>query len=726
MNKTEIADFIHQVRAQDRLSLTEAESKSILNAYGIPVVEEHIVMNEDEAIIQSQRIGFPVVLKGLGAKLTHKTERGLVKGNLKSDDEIRRAFQNIREAAGVDLEACLIQPLIEGKREFVAGLSRDPQFGPVVMFGLGGIFTEAVGDVTFRIAPLDKTQAGAMLDEIKARKMIGAFRGEAPADKNQLVDILIGLSSLVSDFPDIKEIDINPLIVTADGRIKAVDALVILADADDMSADINANRDEKNNQEKEIQAALAVMTHAQSIAVIGATPPRKNYPGIFECVRSFGFSGRLYPVNKKFTDINGIKCYQNLSSLPEKVDLVIVSIPAPLVPEALRECVATGNKNVHIFTAGFKESGEKEGIRLQEEMEKIAREGGLHVVGPNCMGFYVPSSRMLTWTGASKESGPVSLISQSGANAQDFTNYTSSNYGIHFSKCISYGNALTLECADFVNYLANDDETRFITMYLEGVRDGQKLLRHVRDVNKRKPVIIYKSGLTESGARAVSSHTGSMAGGEKIWQAFFRQTGAVQVESLEEMADVLLAFHHLGTSPGRKTAVLGIGGGNGVAVADNCAKAGLELPVLPPEVIHQLKKTIAHDGAMVRNPIDSVSLFVSLPLMGDTLELLAESSEIDNFILSIPIDLIALGMNNYAEIVAQYLVAEGRKRTHGKPLIIVWRQYQPDPIIKQSISVMEDIFLSAGIPVYQGLSRAASALSKLVTYGEYCNEGHLI
>lgn len=248
-----------------------------------------------------------------------------------------------------------------------------------------------------------------------------------------------------------------------------------------------------------------------------------------------------------------------------------------------------------------------------------------------------------------------------------------------------------------MSYLASDDETRFITMYLEGVRDGQKLLRQVRNVNSRKPVIIYKSGLTESGARAVSSHTGSMAGGEKIWKAFFRQTGAVQVESLEEMADVLLAFHHIGTSPGRKTAVLGIGGGNGVAVADHCARTGLELPALSPEVINKLKKTIAHNGAMIRNPIDSVSIFVNLQLMGDTLELLAESGEIDNFILSMPIDLIALSMGNYAEIVATYLATEGRKRTHGKPLIVVWRQYQPDPAIKQSISAMEDILLSAGI-----------------------------
>lgn len=249
MKKTDIADFIHRVRGEDRLSLTEAESKSLLSAYGIPVVEENIVTNEAEAIAQSQRIGFPVVLKGLGTKLTHKTERGLVKINLKSSNEVRQAFKHIKEAAGEDWEACLIQPLIEGRREFVAGLSHDSQFGPIVMFGLGGIFTEAISDVTFRIAPIDKTQAGAMLDEIKACKMIGAFRGEAPADKNQLVNILSGLSSLAMDFPEIKEIDINPLIVMPDGRVKAVDALVIMADAGTVSTDMIAMHDRKKDRE---------------------------------------------------------------------------------------------------------------------------------------------------------------------------------------------------------------------------------------------------------------------------------------------------------------------------------------------------------------------------------------------------------------------------------------------------------------------------------------------
>lgn len=724
MRSQVIQDLINRARKEKRLSLTEAESKLVLSAYGVPVVEESVVMNEEEAITESQRTGFPVVLKGLGAKLTHKTERGLVQVSLKSNDEVIQAFRHIKEAAGADWEACLVQPLVKGNREFVAGLVRDPQFGPSVMFGLGGIFTEALSDVTFRIAPLDEIQARAMLDEIRACKLLGAFRGEAEVDKEQLVQVLMELSRLGMDHPEIREVDINPFIVLPDGSMKAVDALIVLADADEAPVAVDVIDGRNRKREAEIRVALDVMMHAQSIAVLGATPPRPNFPGIFECVRRFGFSGRLYPVNPKIQNDNGTKYYPNLASLPEKVDLVIVSIPAPLVPEALRECVATGNRNVHIFTAGFKETGEEEGMRLQAEIENIAREGELNVIGPNCMGFYVPASRMLTWTDASEESGPVSFVSQSGGNAQDFTHYISSTYNIHFSKCISFGNALTLDGCDFIDYLAHDEDTKIITMYLEGIKDGPRLLRQISEISPKKPVILYKSGLTESGARAVSSHTGSMAGGEKIWKAFFRQTGAIPVDSIEEMADVTLAVHHIGAAAlGRKTTVLGIGGGNGVAVADSCARAGLELPAFSPELVSKLRKTIGIDGSMIRNPIDSVIAFASLPVMGETLELLAQNRDIDNFIISMSLDWLTLKKEKsgtYAETIASYLAEEGRKHTHGKPLIAVLRQYQPDPAIKECIPLVEKILLSGGIPVYKSLPQAVSALSKLVAYNNFC------
>jgi acyl-CoA synthetase (NDP forming) len=721
MNMLGVAELIDRVKKEDRLSLTEAESKILLSAYGIPVVEEAVVTSEDEAVSRSREMGFPVVLKGHGARLTHKTERGLVKVNLRSVSEIRRAYRQIKASAAEDWEGCLIQPLVEGKREFVAGMFRDAQFGPTVMFGLGGVFTEALDDAAFRIAPLSEAQADALLDEIKSSKLLGDFRGEKVADRAQLRQVLLGLSRLGMEHPEIREVDINPLIVMPDGRVKAVDALVVFEENGAALVE-HGKEEEIEAHAQEIRQALDIAVNAKSVAVVGATRPREyGYPGMFGCMRNYGYAGRLYPVNPKLSDIDGIKAYPNLTALPEPVDLVIVAVPAPFVPDVLRECIATGNKTIHIFTSGFKETGEEAGIRLQEEMKKIALEGGLRVIGPNCMGFYVPKTRLLTWTTASKESGSVALISQSGGNAQDFTNHTTSHYGIQFSKAFSYGNALTLDSTDFLDYLAHDDETKIITMYLEGVKDGRRFLKLVSEINRQKPVIIYKGGLSETGALAVSSHTGALAGGEKIWQAFFRQTGAVSVESLEEMADVTLAFHHLGKTRGRKTTVLGFGGGSGVSVADNCAKTGLALPTFSPALINELRKLIPPAGAMIRNPIDAAVAFVNFNIMGDVLQLLGKTDEIDNIIVSVPLDWLfdEEKGGGYIEKVALYLAGEGRKRAGGKPMVAVWRQYEPRQEIRRWVPVLKNIFLSAGIPVYEGVPRAVNALAKFTAYQDF-------
>ncbi len=509
-------------------SLTEAQSKQILKNYGVPVVEETVVLNSKEAVARARMMGFPVVLKGLGTKLTHKTERGLVKLNLRSRAEVQAACREIRKSAGKDLEGFLLQPLIAGKREFVAGLLRDEQFGPVVMFGLGGVFTEALKDVVFRIAPLSETDAQGMIEEILSRKLLGAFRGEAAADQKQLIAVLTGLSRLGMERSEVREVDINPLLISPDGRVTAVDALVIINPAD--AAACNNTDEARTHQDvPAINAALDKMIHARSIAFIGANRSGgRGFPGLFANIQAFGFSGKLYPINPRADEINGIRAYPSLLALPEPVDLVIIAVPAPLVPAALQDCIAFGSRNIHIFSSGFQETGEEEGIILQREIERIAREGRLNVIGPNCMGLYVPASRILTWSEAPAESGPVSMISQSGGNAQDFTNYASARFGIYFNKVISYGNALTLDSTDFLEYLGNDEGSRIITMYLEGIKNGRRLLQLLTRINRRKPVIILKGGLTESGARAVSSHTGSMAGGEKIWDAVFRQSGAVQ------------------------------------------------------------------------------------------------------------------------------------------------------------------------------------------------------
>src|SRR5271157_1137254 len=200
----EIAELIGKARSEGRTALTEAESKKLLRHYGVPVVDEYIAASVDEAVMEAEAAGFPVVVKGLGARLTHKTERGLVKLSLKSADEVRKAAGEIAQAAGDDLEGFLIYHMVEGRREFMAGLFHDAQFGPVVMFGLGGIFAEALADVVFRVAPLDETHAHDMIKKIRAVDLLGKVRGEASVRSEQIVSILLGLSRLGMEHPEVR------------------------------------------------------------------------------------------------------------------------------------------------------------------------------------------------------------------------------------------------------------------------------------------------------------------------------------------------------------------------------------------------------------------------------------------------------------------------------------------------------------------------------------------
>jgi len=291
----------------------------------------------------------------------------------------------------------------------------------------------------------------------------------------------------------------------------------------------------------------------KAIAVVGVSPEGGMGTAIVIILQQYGYSGHIYPINPRLApgELQGFKVYPDLVSVPEPTDLVIICVPAAAVPAVLQDCIAANARNVHIFTAGFEETGEEEGIVLGQEIRRVAESGGLRIVGPNSYGLQVPAARVATIAGISPESGPVAFISQSGGHAIEFTG-AAPTFGLRFSKVISYGNAAGFDCTDFLEYLATDNETKIITMYLEGLRDGHQLLRLVREANKTKPVIIWKGGLTESGAKACASHTGALAGREEVWQAFFRQTGAIRVDNLQQMGDVAMAFLYLRPPRGRR------------------------------------------------------------------------------------------------------------------------------------------------------------------------------
>ena len=329
-------------------ALSEHESKRLLAAYGVPVVPEHVATDADGAVHLAEQIGYPVVLKGLGATLLHKTERGLVHLNLANKSAVARAARAIIQEAGDELEGILVQPLITGKREFVAGLSHDPVFGPTVMFGLGGIFTEALADISLRIAPLSEHDAQEQIGEIKAGKLLGPFRGEKAVDRAALVRTLMALSTIAREHPEISEIDINPLLVSPEGKVYAVDALVVLS----------AERPSRTFTPKVDPRDIRNLFYPKAIAFIGASSKLGKWGHMLLAhTINGGFPGEIYLVNAKGGTIAGRSVYTSIAEVPGKVDLAVVTIPAAQVLDLLPQLKRKGIHNVLLITSGFGETG---------------------------------------------------------------------------------------------------------------------------------------------------------------------------------------------------------------------------------------------------------------------------------------------------------------------------------------------------------------------------------
>lgn len=482
-----------------------------------------------------------------------------------------------------------------------------------------------------------------------------------------------------------------------------------------------------------------VAFHPKTVAVAGASREQQFFGDFVGNLQRVGFPGRIYPVNPKAADgeIHGLKVYPSLVSVPEPIDLVIVSVPSHAVPSVLEDCVAANAKNVEIFTAGFKETGSKKGIELEARIREIAQRGGLRVVGPNCMGLHVPAAKLTTWE-AVGEPGPVAFVSQSGGHAGQFAR-EGARFGIHFSKVISYGNAAVLDSIDFLEYLATDPETEMICMYVEGVRDGRKLTTLVSDINKTKPVIVWKGGLTDSGARAVASHTGSLGGEKEVWEAFYKQTGAVRVDSFEELLYVTMTFLCLRPLASNRVALIGAGGGNSVAGADICARDGLELPTLTEKTLKELGSFIPPEGTIIRNPLDIGVVLVDINLLLRSLEPIAADPLIDSIIFALPLGFLLLGgavsglidqpqespmealreaLEKQSRLVLDILVKFDHENVNGKPLIVVL-QPAMGPFVPGQRELIQQELLKEGIPVYFALERASRAVGKFVEYQQF-------
>ncbi|MBW1785715.1 MAG: CoA-binding protein [Deltaproteobacteria bacterium] len=430
----------------------------------------------------------------------------------------------------------------------------------------------------------------------------------------------------------------------------------------------------------------------------------------------FGYRGSIYPIHPHRKEMAGLKVFRVLSQAPEPIDLAILSVPASLFPEIIHDWGLKGAKAITGPSGGFSEAGTDLGKNLEAEVVRLARQSGIRIIGPNCLGIYCPGSGLTFCQGLSRQTGPVGYISQSGTNATRFVRLANMR-GIYFSKAISYGNAADLKASDFIEYFANDPETKIVTAYIEGVKDGQDFFRAVKECTRRKPVIILKGGLTSAGSRATSSHTGSLGGSESAWNAFFRQTGAIRVDSLEEMADVAMTFLFMSCPKGRRAAIVGSGAGGGVLLTDACERAGLLVPPFLDQTRNSLESLLPSVGASAGNPVDGGPPVADSNLMKEGLRLAVEDTQIDFLIVHLNVDLawFFFSVVELRENIEGLIGAAGNLT---KPAVVVLHA-TPGPEEQELLAYAQQRCGEADLPVYTTYEGAAKGVSKFIWYHDY-------
>lgn len=572
----------------------------MIEQYGFSIPRSELAPNPDEAVRLAEAIGYPVALKIASPDILHKTDIGGVLLNVRTAGEVREGFERIMEAAahhcpGAQIQGVEVQEMVPGGSEVIIGLLDDPQFGPVIMFGLGGVFTEVLKDVSFRVLPIERADAHAMIGEIQGGALLRGYRGAEPVSEEMLVDLLMNASRLGMDHAgQLESVDFNPIVVWGDEH-RVLDAKLLWHDEPvPVPAAPPANT-----------AHLANFFKPSSVAVVGAssTPGKVGY-FVLDSLLNYDYAGTVYPVNPTRDEIMGVKAYPTLAAIPEPVDLVVVAVALALVPAVIEECGALGIHNMVIVSGGGKElGGDKK--ELEAEIRRLARAHDVRVIGPNCIGVFDGQSRLDTFFQVHErmvrpKEGSIAVLTQSGTVGCIFLE-DAAELGV--SKFVSYGNRTDVDEADLMAYLAGDDETSIIAMYVEGLEEGRKFLETAREVAKQKPVVVFKVGRTERAARASMSHTGFFGGTYGVVQGAFRQAGLIPVDSYEEFFASSKAIAMQPAARGPHVSMISNGAGSMVAGIDLLKNYGLTIPELSPATLEHLRG-VYPDYYVVQNPID--------------------------------------------------------------------------------------------------------------------------
>ncbi len=585
------------MKAEGRTSLTAPEGKSVCDAYGIAVPKEGVATTPAQAAKLASAMGFPVVLKIVSPEILHKTEAGGVLVGVKTTAEVRKGFDTIMANAKkynrkATLQGVQVQQMLAGGQEVIVGAVTDPSFGKLVAFGLGGVLVEVLKDVTFRLAPASRADAMSMLDGIAAAPILKGVRGAAAVDRPALARIIQSVSQLVADFPEISEMDLNPVFATPKGATAA--DVRIVCDWNPQPARYRPSQDEIIRQMNRIMKP-------ESVAVIGASSEDgKIGNSVMKNLINGGYQGAIYPIHPSAGEILGRKAYKSVKDVPGIVDLAVFAIPAKFVAGALVECGEKEIPGAVLIPSGFAETGNVEG---QKEIQAIGRKYHVRLMGPNIYGFYYTWKNLCaTFCTPYDFKGHAALSSQSGGIGMAIIGFSrSAKMGV--SAIVGLGNKADIDEDDLLTFFEQDDNTHIIAQHCEDLKDGRAFAEVAKRVSKKKPVVVLKAGRTAMGARAASSHTGALAGNDKIYEDVFRQSGVIRARSLRDLLEFARAIPVLPTPKGENVVIITGAGGSGVLLSDAVVDNGLKLMPMPPDLDAAFRKFIPPFGA-AGNPVD--------------------------------------------------------------------------------------------------------------------------
>ncbi|MFN8511968.1 MAG: acetate--CoA ligase family protein [Chloroflexia bacterium] len=685
-----------QGQAEGTVLLDAATAADLLRRYGVPMAAQRVVATAAEAVRAAAAIGFPVVLKASAPDLVHKSDVGAVRLGLRDGEAVAAAARELAERLP-QLTGLLVQAQAAPGLEVIVGARRDPAFGPVVLVGLGGVWVEALGDVALRLAPVGREEAGEMLRELRGARLLDGYRGALPVDRAALAEVVVAVSRLIAAEPGVAELDLNPLIVRHDGVV-AVDARVMVGAALPAPVAASAPLD-----------AVRRMLNPRSIAVIGASTSRARQGGrLFHYLIKHGFGGALYAVNPGASEVQGKPSYPTIAALPEVPDLACIMVPAGAVAGVLEQCGAKGIGAAIVYTAGFGETGEA-GQAEQERLLAVARAHNIRLCGPNTAGVVHAAAGTCAAFGMAFEvermpPGEIAFLTQSGALGGSLLSRAWAQ-GIGFSHWVCTGNEADLTLSDYLAALVEDPATKVIAVFMEAARDPAGFLaacRRARELGK--PVVVYKTGASEVGRRAVQSHTGSLAGDDAVYDAAFRATGVVRVHDLQSLVDAAVALAWQPLPRGPRIGVVSASGGACSVIADECARHGLELPALLEETERRVREIIPPFGAS-KNPIDvTMQITVKPGMVGQVAALLLAEEQIDAVLV-----MMTTNADPPALEVARGVAAAAAGSD--KPVVVA--RTGAEFLAPDSIAFYQE----ARIPLFPMPDRAVRAIKAMVDYG---------